>query len=54
MNPREAAKAFYGQDEATFAEMVARLTASDPRLASVFENTRRRFTEKSEQAAPRP
>lgn len=43
MSPREAAQAFYGQDEASFAEMVAKLSINDPRLSDVFKNTRRRF-----------
>jgi hypothetical protein len=47
MDPRDAAKAFYGQNEDSFTEMVARLTASDPRLQAAFENTRRRFHENS-------
>ena len=43
MTPKEAAKAFFGQDEAAFAETVAMLAQSDPRLAKVFQNTRKRF-----------
>lgn len=52
MDPRDAAQAFYGQNDAAFAEMVAKLAASDPRLVAVFENTRRRFAEKSKQGTP--
>ncbi len=43
MSPREAAQAFFGQDDASFAETIAMLTKSDPRLAKVFQNTRKRF-----------
>ena len=43
MSPREAAQAFYGQDEASFSEMVAKLSISDPRLSDVFKSTRKRF-----------
>ncbi|MFA8440876.1 hypothetical protein [Yoonia sp.] len=46
MGPDEAAKAFFGQDETTFAEMLADLTANDPRLAAVFLRTRQRFLDK--------
>jgi len=42
MTPDEAAKAFYGQDDASFAKMIARLTKNDPRLAKAFQNTRMR------------
>lgn len=45
MNQREAAQAFYGQDEAAFSDMVAKLTVNDPRLKDVFKSTRRRFLE---------
>lgn len=45
MTQREAAQAFYGQDEASFQDMVAKLTANDPRLSGVFKSTRRRFLE---------
>ncbi len=47
MTPREAAQAFYGQDEAVFSEMLAKLAASDPRLVNAFQNTRKRFLEKN-------
>lgn len=43
MTPHEAAQAFFGQDDASFAETIAMLTKNDPRLAQVFQNTRRRF-----------
>lgn len=43
MSPREAAKAFFGQDDVAFAETIEMLTKNDPRLAQVFQNTRRRF-----------
>lgn len=43
MTPREAAQAFYGQDEDAFSQMVAKLAESDPRLVNVFKNTRNRF-----------
>ncbi len=45
MTPLEAAKAFYGQDEAAFSSMLEKLTASDPRLARVFNRTRKNFLE---------
>lgn len=45
MTPKEAAQAFFGQDDASFAETVAMLAKNDPRLARVFQNTRRRFLE---------
>ena len=45
MDPKEAAVAFYGQDEDAFAEMVEKLAASDPRLIAVFQRTRQRFLE---------
>lgn len=43
LSPHEAAQAFYGQDEASFTEMVAKLAQSDPRLIGVFKNTRQRY-----------
>jgi hypothetical protein len=43
MTPQQAAKAFFGQDDASFAETVAMLTKNDPRLAKVFLKTRERF-----------
>ena len=43
MSPREAAQAFYGQDEALFSEMIAKLAVNDPRLSDVFKSTRKRF-----------
>lgn len=43
MTPNEAAHAFFGQDDASFAEIVAKLTKNDPRLARVFNSTRERF-----------
>ena len=45
MSPREAAQAFFGQDDASFAATVAMLAKNDPRLAQVFQKTRRRFLE---------
>lgn len=48
MNPKEAAQAFFGQDDAAFAETVAMLAKNDPRLAKVFQNTRRRFLQADE------
>lgn len=45
MEPHEAAQAFFGQDEAAFTEMLAKLTANDPRLVAVFQKTRKRFLE---------
>lgn len=45
MSPREAAQAFFGQDETAFAETVAMLAKNDARLAQVFESTRKRFLE---------
>lgn len=43
MTPKEAAMAFFGQEDAAFAETVATLSKSDPRLAKVFHATRKRF-----------
>jgi hypothetical protein len=43
MTPKEAANAFYGQDEVAFAQMIEKLGKNDPRLARVFNNTRKRF-----------
>lgn len=43
MDPHEAAQSFYGQDDATFSEMLAKLTVNDPRLKEVFQKTRKRF-----------
>ncbi len=48
MSPSDAAQAFFGQDDATFSEMIAKLTANDPRLAAVFQGTRKRFLESKE------
>jgi len=48
MTPREAAQAFFGQDDAAFAETVAVLAKDDPRLARVFQNTRRRFLQEDD------
>jgi hypothetical protein len=45
MSPREAAQAFYGQDEAAFSSMLAKLAESDPRLINVFKRTRQRYIE---------
>ena len=39
----EAAQAFYGQSESDFALQIKQLTAGDPRLAKIFENTRKRY-----------
>jgi hypothetical protein len=41
MTPEEAAQAFYGQDDANFADMVAKLAKNDARLVQVFKNTRK-------------
>ena len=43
MSPQEAAKAFYGQEEASFAEMIAKLSECDPRLVKVFNQTRKNY-----------
>jgi hypothetical protein len=43
MTPQQAAEAFFGQDDASFAETVAMLTKNDPRLAKAFLKTRERF-----------
>jgi hypothetical protein len=43
MSPREAAQAFYGQDDAAFAEMISKLAVNDPRLLDAFKGTRSRF-----------
>lgn len=45
MDPDEAAQAFFGQDEAAFNRMVDDLATNDPRLALVFQRTRKRFLE---------
>lgn len=39
----EAAHAFYGQSDAEFALQIKQMTAADPRLAKIFENTRKRY-----------
>ncbi|WP_296425750.1 hypothetical protein [Yoonia sp.] len=39
----DAAKAFYGQSEAAFAEHIKQLGAVDPRLIKAFERTRETF-----------
>ena len=44
-SPREAANAFYGQDDAGFARAIMKLTANDPRLANIFNNVRKRHLE---------
>lgn len=43
MDPDEAAQAFFGQDDKTFSEMLKKLTANDPRLTAIFQQTRERF-----------
>ena len=43
MTPDEAAEAFYGLDDASFAEALKKMTANDPRLSAVFQATRARF-----------
>jgi len=48
MKPNEAALAFFGQDDASFGEMLLDLTANDPRLAAVFQRTRQRFLDMQE------
>jgi len=48
MDPHEAAKAFFGQDDDAFTEMLSQLTANDPRLADVFQRTRKRFLDTQE------
>lgn len=53
MDPDEAAQAFFGQDESSFTEMLTELTANDPRLAEVFQRTRKRFLETEKGAALR-
>ena len=50
MSPEEAAQAFFGQDDASFAETVALLAKNDPRLVEVFQNTRRRFLQDKSQS----
>jgi len=42
MTPLEAAQAFYGKDDHAFSDMIEKLTANDPRLATVFKNVRKR------------
>ena len=43
MSPREAAQAFYGQDEAAFELVIGKLSESDPRLVKVFQQTRKTY-----------
>ncbi|MGJ8623838.1 MAG: hypothetical protein ACSHW1_13840 [Yoonia sp.] len=43
MTPHEAAHAFYGLDEASFSDMIEKLSKSDPRLKDVFMRTRKRY-----------
>ena len=43
MTPKQAAQAFFGQDDAAFAKTIEMLTRNDPRLAKVFHSTRQRF-----------
>lgn len=43
MTPREAAKSFYGQDDASFAEAIEKMTAADPRLMKAFQSVRQRY-----------
>jgi hypothetical protein len=43
MSPREAAQAFYGQDEAAFELMIGKLAENDPRLVKVFQQTRKTY-----------
>ncbi len=50
MSPKEAAQGFFGQDDASFAETIAMLVQNDPRLAQVFQNTRRRFLQDESQS----
>lgn len=45
MTPGEAAKAFYGQDDASFSDVIEKLSATDPRLLKVFNNVRQRYLE---------
>jgi hypothetical protein len=46
MTPDEAACAFFGQDDASFAKRIAELTKNDPRLERVFKSTRNRLLDK--------
>lgn len=39
----EAAKAFYGQNDADFADQITKIASADPRLIKIFENTRKRY-----------
>lgn len=48
MTPEEAAAAFYGQDDATFAEAVKKIARNDPRLKAAFEKTRERYQKSQE------
>lgn len=45
MDPKEAAQAFYGQDQDAFTQMVEVLSSADPRLLAVFQRTRQRYLE---------
>ena len=45
MSPLEAAQAFYGQDDTSFEQMIAKLSESDPRLVKVFQQTRKTYLE---------
>lgn len=43
MSPKDAAEAFFGQEDAAFSEMIERLAINDKRLVEVFKKTRDRF-----------
>ncbi|MFT6073485.1 MAG: putative dinucleotide-binding enzyme [Yoonia sp.] len=45
MPPLEAAQAFYGQDDTSIAQMIAKLGESDPRLVKAFKQTRKNCLE---------
>ena len=51
MSPDEAAKAFFGQDDATFALTIAKLTKNDQRLAKAFHTTRQAFLKQDSTSA---
>jgi hypothetical protein len=45
MSLLEAAQVFYGQDDTSFAQMIATLSESDPRLVKVFKQTHKKYLE---------
>ena len=54
MSSKDAAKAFYGQDDASFHQSIAKLASADPRLLDVFKRTRHNFLDNQKSDSPRP